>query len=77
MSNPAWRKSAYSDGGGDCVEMSDEIRDVASIRDAKRPRRRALQFPTPAWTSFTAALAEHRLAAWWSATDGTPKGGTH
>jgi hypothetical protein len=46
-----WRKSSYSGGSGNCVEVADNLPGVG-IRDSKDPRGRALTFTTAAWLMF-------------------------
>jgi hypothetical protein len=54
----AWRKSSYSDGGGgQCIEMADNLPDVIPVRDSKDPHGPALTFSRDAWTSFVGAVA--------------------
>ncbi|MFJ4090502.1 DUF397 domain-containing protein [Kitasatospora sp. NPDC089913] len=51
-----WRKSSYSNGQGDCVEVADEIPDIVPVRDSKDPHGPALTFTTAAWRSFITAI---------------------
>ncbi|MER5843116.1 DUF397 domain-containing protein [Streptomyces prasinus] len=47
-----WRKSTYSDGGGDCLELTDGIPGTVPVRDSKNPAGPVL-FVTPAvWAAF-------------------------
>ncbi|MCT4356354.1 DUF397 domain-containing protein [Streptomyces sp. Je 1-79] len=49
----AWRKSSFSDGGGgDCVEVADNIPGTVPVRDSKNPTGPALLVPAPAWAAF-------------------------
>ncbi|MFE1308042.1 DUF397 domain-containing protein [Streptomyces sp. NPDC058755] len=60
MSNEAsapaaiWRKSSYSGGQGDCVELADNIPALAPIRDSKNPTGPAIPFSREAWHAFVA-----------------------
>lgn len=48
-----WRKSTYSDGGGgDCLELADNIPGTAPVRDSKNPSGPVLLVGTSAWTAF-------------------------
>lgn len=47
-----WRKSTYSDGGGDCLELADNIPGTVPVRDSKNPTGMTLLIGTSAWTAF-------------------------
>ncbi|MBV9448999.1 MAG: DUF397 domain-containing protein [Streptosporangiaceae bacterium] len=47
-----WRKSSYSDTGGNCVEIAQAGTTIA-VRDSKDPADRHLTFSPHAWTAFT------------------------
>lgn len=47
-----WRKSSYSSGDGECVEIGWRESSVA-VRDSKYPTGPALSFPATAWRAFT------------------------
>ena len=51
----AWRKSSYSGGGNNCVEVATDDATVA-VRDSKDPEGGELAFSVPAWTAFTTAI---------------------
>ena len=50
-----WRKSSYSGGGNNCVEVAAGAATVA-VRDSKNPAAGQLAFGAAAWTAFTAAV---------------------
>jgi hypothetical protein len=50
-----WRKSSYSGGGNNCVEVAAGPAEVA-VRDSKNPSGGELVFGPDAWTAFTAAI---------------------
>jgi uncharacterized protein DUF397 len=50
-----WRKSSYSGGGNNCVEVASDAATVA-IRDSKDPQGGQLVFGASAWTAFTTAI---------------------
>ncbi|MEE1784141.1 DUF397 domain-containing protein [Streptomyces sp. SP17BM10] len=56
LSNARWRKSTYSGGGGQCVEVADGFTSVTPVRDSKDPSGPALVFPSAAWQSFITAI---------------------
>ncbi|WP_316529320.1 DUF397 domain-containing protein [Kitasatospora brasiliensis] len=49
-----WRKSMYSNNGGDCVEVDDAH--PGRVRDSKDPSGPALIFAAEAWGSFVSAV---------------------
>ncbi|MEV7359167.1 DUF397 domain-containing protein [Kitasatospora sp. NPDC091276] len=51
-----WRKSSYSGGGGECVEVADGFTGVQPVRDSKDPDGPVLLFRSPAWRAFVAAV---------------------
>ena len=50
-----WRKSSYSGGDNNCVEVG-VIGAQVAVRDSKRPEGGALSFSAAAWQSFTERL---------------------
>ncbi len=55
-----WRKSTYSDTGGQCIECRSTERTV-SIRDTQNRERGHLSFPTSEWTAFLDEVRTGRL----------------
>lgn len=51
----AWRKSSYSGGGNNCVEVATGPATVA-VRDSKNPEGGQLVLGASAWTAFTTAI---------------------
>ena len=49
--DPRWRKSSYSDNGGECVEVADDMRCVL-VRDTKDRTGPMLRFTLEAWRRF-------------------------
>ena len=49
-----WRKSSYSDGQANCVEVA--AVGLVAVRDSKSPDAARLTFTPNAWQQFTAAL---------------------
>ncbi|NJQ04397.1 DUF397 domain-containing protein [Streptomyces lonarensis] len=48
-----WFKSSYSDGaGGNCLEVSDGLAGVTSVRDSKNLTGPTLAVPTGAFAAF-------------------------
>jgi hypothetical protein len=50
-----WRKSSYSGGGKDCVEVAD-VGSGALVRDSKQPELGHLAFATAEWHTFVSSL---------------------
>lgn len=46
-----WRKSSYSGGSGECVEIGWPVAAVA-VRDSKNPDGPTLTFPVRDWRAF-------------------------
>ncbi|WP_317621507.1 DUF397 domain-containing protein [Streptomyces sp. CBMA123] len=51
-----WRKSTYSNGQGDCVEIADGFANIVPVRDSKDLRGPALRFSAEAWQAFMAGI---------------------
>ncbi|MFC5666627.1 DUF397 domain-containing protein [Kitasatospora misakiensis] len=51
-----WRKSSYSNNGGQCVEIAPDFPNVVPVRDSKDPDGPALVFPADAWRAFVAGV---------------------
>ncbi|WP_405844201.1 DUF397 domain-containing protein [Streptomyces platensis] len=56
---PAWRKSSYSSGGGNCVEVMAFDADTVAVRDSKTPAQAPLRFSSTAFTTFLQVLNSH------------------
>ena len=53
--DPRWRKSSYSDNGGECVEVGEARRGVL-VRDTQDRAGPALRFSPAVWRRFAARL---------------------
>ncbi len=53
VSQAVWRKSAYSGGTSNCVEVAGSLPAIVAVRDSKDPEGRALTFDHHAWEAFT------------------------
>lgn len=60
IANAQWRKSTYSGGNDDCVEIADIDARVA-VRDSKYLGLRPTLVSRPAWDDFLTALTEGNL----------------
>ena len=56
LSRATWRKSSYSNGGGNCVEVADLSDGTRVLRDSKNPDDGVLIFDSEAWASFVAGI---------------------
>ncbi|MEY9213225.1 DUF397 domain-containing protein [Thermobifida halotolerans] len=50
----AWRKSSYSGGRENCVEVAD-LPGATAVRDSKHPEAAVLAFPVSEWAAFVRA----------------------
>ena len=50
--DPRWRKSSYSDNGGECVEVGEARRGVL-VRDTQDRSGPVLQLSSAVWRRFT------------------------
>ncbi|MFC9759742.1 DUF397 domain-containing protein [Streptomyces sp. NPDC056921] len=53
-----WRKSSYSGGSGNCVEIALARPGQILVRDSKIPGGTVLSFPSAALTAFLAVVAQ-------------------
>ncbi|WP_344331180.1 DUF397 domain-containing protein, partial [Kitasatospora putterlickiae] len=51
-----WRKSTYSNGQGDCIEVAGDLTGIVPVRDSKDPHGPTLTFTATAWQSFLTAI---------------------
>ncbi|MFJ4907850.1 DUF397 domain-containing protein [Streptomyces sp. NPDC093249] len=59
---PAWRRSSYSSGNGQCVEVGSGLPGIVPVRDSKTaPAGPHLTVEAHAWTSFVSALKAEPL----------------
>ena len=61
LSRATWRKSSYSNGGGECVEVADLEDGTRALRDSKNPDDGMLTFDRQAWASFVAGIKSGRF----------------
>ncbi len=55
-----WRKSSYTGGQGNCVEVA-PLPHGAAVRDSKDPSGPVLRFADDAWRDFVSAVKDGRL----------------
>ncbi|MFD7417531.1 DUF397 domain-containing protein [Kitasatospora purpeofusca] len=63
MTPVSWRKSSYSQNGGNCVEVAPAVPGLVPVRDSKDPEGPALAFPSDAWSAFVAAIQAGEFGA--------------
>jgi hypothetical protein len=61
MTNPdlaaaTWRKSSYSGGAQDCVEVTSDLPGAVAVRDSKDRGGPVLMFNSRAWHAFIAGV---------------------
>ncbi len=56
LSDARWRKSRYSGGNNECVEIADNLPGLIAVRDSKDPDGPVLRFTPDAWEAFLAYL---------------------
>jgi len=57
-----WRKSSYSEGDNNCVEITDNVPGWVGVRDSKLgPDSPILLFTTAEWAAFTAGTKDHEF----------------
>lgn len=56
LAQATWRKSSYSGGAQDCVEIADNLPGTVGVRDSKHTGGPALLFTPGAWRAFTAGV---------------------
>ncbi len=54
-----WRKSSYSGGEGNCVEVAELPDGGRAVRDSKDPDGPVLTFSADAWRRFTDGIRAH------------------
>jgi len=61
LARGAWRKSSYSGGGNNCVEVATPGGTPAiAVRDSKNPDGGHLTFGAEAWTAFVSDIKHGR-----------------
>jgi len=61
LSRATWRKSSYSNGGGECVEVADLSNGTRALRDSKNPDGGVLVFDSRAWMTLVAKVKSGQL----------------
>ncbi|MDT0547450.1 MULTISPECIES: DUF397 domain-containing protein [Streptomyces] len=58
MTTFIFRKSSYSNGTDECVEVATNHPDTVAIRDSKRPEGPILRVAPAAWAAFREAVVQ-------------------
>lgn len=61
LSEAVWRKSSYSGGETQCVEVADGFPDIVPVRDSKDLIGPCLTFKTDTWSSFLRTMKSSEL----------------
>jgi hypothetical protein len=56
LSGAVWRKSSYSGGSGNCVEVAGNLPGIVGVRDSKNPAGPALALTAHSWRSFVGGV---------------------
>lgn len=56
LSSRAWRKSSYSGGSGDCIEVAGNLPGFIAVRDSKNADGPELTFALAEWVRFMSQL---------------------
>jgi Domain of unknown function (DUF397) len=62
LPNLLWRKSSYSNGQANCVEVASmkDRHTIVAVRDSKAPGSNGLTFTARAWQQFTDSVKHHQ-----------------
>lgn len=52
LTNAAWRKSSFSNGQAECVEVADLVDGTHAVRDSKDKGGPVHVFPSAGWSAF-------------------------
>jgi hypothetical protein len=61
LTQVCWRKSSYSGGANDCVELA-EVGDYVAVRDSKRPRQSPVLLTRSKAVAFVSGLKAGQFA---------------
>lgn len=53
LARASWRKSSYSGGSGNCVEVAGDLPGALGVRDSKDPAGPVLVVTPGSWRAFT------------------------
>ncbi len=58
-----WRTSRFSNNGGACVEVADNLLGIVAVRDSKDRNGPVLVLTSAQWMEFTAGIRAGELSA--------------
>lgn len=58
-----WRKSTFSGGAQNCVEVARNLPGIVAARDSKRPDGAVLMFDPAAWSAFVSGVRAGEFTA--------------
>ncbi|MEV4243547.1 DUF397 domain-containing protein [Streptosporangium canum] len=58
LSGAEFRKSSYSGGGDNCVEVATNLPGVVAVRDSKDPSGPVLTFTSAVWRDFLKGIRD-------------------
>lgn len=61
MADLVFRKSSYSGGEEECVEVATNVLRTVAVRDSKNPGGPILRFTPAAWADFQGALTQNAM----------------
>ena len=61
LSQAHWHTSSRSNGGGECVEVADDLPGVVAVRDSKDRSGPVLVLGAHAWTTFVSRVKSNAL----------------
>jgi hypothetical protein len=59
---PRWRTSSYTNNGGACVEVADNLPSVILVRDTKDRQGAVLTLAPQQWQAFVAGIRSGKLS---------------
>ncbi|MGV4930011.1 DUF397 domain-containing protein [Streptomyces sp. BHT-5-2] len=61
LSHVVWKKSSFSDGMNNCVEVAQLPGGAVAVRDSKHPHCDALRFTAAEWSAFRSSIKAGEL----------------
>jgi hypothetical protein len=61
LSDAQWRKSSFSAGENDCVEIAVLSCGARAVRDSKHPERESLRYTATEWEAFRQGVISGEL----------------
>ncbi|MEV8638281.1 DUF397 domain-containing protein [Streptosporangium sp. NPDC051023] len=61
LSEARFRKSSYSGGNDNCVEVATNLPGLIAVRDSKNPTGPTLTFSPAAWSTFLEGIRDGNL----------------